>query len=178
MHAGRPVRPLPRRRHRGLPEAAELALGERPEDDHVPRVPGAHRRVGDLHRGGHAVAAPGPRNARPAQRLHAESACEAQGRVALVGERHESVDLGEREPRILDGTPDRDARELELGVRRLAPLVVGRLADAGDAALPWHRPLLVPDVLVRSYSLAELILPNRCETLSFRMFIGATVGEV
>src|SRR5262249_48005472 len=73
--------------------------------------------------------------------LQSQRACEPQRRVALVHEGDEAVDLGELEPGVLDGSPDRDAGELELGVRRVSSLVVGGLADPGDGAASVHRPL-------------------------------------
>ncbi len=124
----------------GLPVAAELALRERPEDHDVTRVPRAHRRVRELHRGGHAVAAHGPRNARPAKLLQPESACQARGRVPLVRNDTKPSTSASLQPRILDGPPDRDAGELELGVRRFSTLVVGGLADPGDCGATVHRP--------------------------------------
>ena len=41
---------------------------------------------------------------------------------------------------IWNSHQDREAGELELGMRRLAPLVVGGLADPGDCAATVHRP--------------------------------------
>ncbi len=129
--------PRARRAPTGLPVAPELALRERAEHDDALGVAGADRGVGDRDRRASAVAA-APEGLRgEVEVAHAERRAQAHRLVALhVGD--EAVDVAHREAGVFDGVADGDARQLELGLRRLAALVVARLADTDDGGSAVH----------------------------------------
>ena len=119
----------------GLAEAAILALCERAEDDDALGQPGSDRRRAVRDRGGAAATSAARLHQRAAQPVRAARRSEARRIAAVVAVRREAVDLARVEAGIGAGGEDRLERELELGVGRLAVLVVGRLADADDGDL-------------------------------------------
>ena len=120
-----------------LAVAAELALRQRPEGDDALCVARGDRRVREGDRGAGAVASASERLRREREVAHPERRAQPDGFVALHV-RHDAIDVTHRQPRVVDRVPDRDARELELTLGRLAALVVARLADPDDDRSAAH----------------------------------------
>ena len=124
---------------RRLAEPLELPLGERAEDDHAARIAAGDGR--GCIRDGRGAAAPAaaPLHVGEGELPTAERGGDARGVVAVVGIGGEAVDLRRVDAGVLGRGQDRHQGQLELGVRTLAVLPVGRLADAGDRHLAPDR---------------------------------------
>ena len=116
-------------------EALELALRQGAEHHDAVGHAAGHGRRGIAHGGRAAAAAAAPVHVGEAQRRQAQRRGEPRRIVAVVGVGGEAVDAARIDAGILAGGEDRLQRQLELRDRRLAVLVVGRLADAGDRHL-------------------------------------------
>jgi len=126
----------------GEAEAAELALRERAEHDDVLRVSCRNRGIGDLNRHRRDVAAAGPGHGAERQLPGPQGGHQPQGVVPIHRIGDEAINVTELQTGIRNRVPDRDARELELRLRRTAGPVVRRLAHTTDHAGPVHRSLL------------------------------------
>ena len=120
-------------------EALELPLRERAEHHHAVGVAGGDRRRRVADRCGAATTAAAPLHVREAQLGQAQRRGQPGGIVAVVAVRGKAVDLARIETGVLAGGEDRPQRQLHLGLRRLAVLVVGGLADAGDGHVTSDR---------------------------------------
>src|SRR4029450_1704684 len=86
--------------------------------------------------------APPPLHVREAERGQAQRRGDTRGVVAVISMGGESVHLPGIEAGVGAGLEDGLQRQLELGVRSLPVLVIGRLAHPGDGGLAPERLVL------------------------------------
>ncbi len=121
--------------HRGLAEAAELALREGAKDHAVFRVAGRDRRRRIADRARTAAATTAPDHPSEAKMLEPERGREMRRVVAIVGIAGDAVDIANVDAGVFGGLDDGFASQAKFRDRRLPALVVLGLADPDDRDL-------------------------------------------
>src|SRR5215470_12603374 len=141
---GEGQRGLPRHRGAGRrrAKALELPLGERAEDYHAVRDAARHRGRGVAHRRRAPTSAAAPLHVGEAEGGETKGGRDARGIVAVVAVGGKTIDLAWLDASVGASTQDGLERQRELGVRRLAVLVVRGLADPRNGDLAAQRSFL------------------------------------
>ena len=122
--------------HRPLPKAPKLPLRQRPKHDHTLGHPGSHRRRSIGESTGATAAPTAPLHVGKAQIMNPKRRRQPRRITAVIRKRRKPIHLLRRNASILTSRQHRHQRQLELRLRRLPPLVVGRLPHPSNG----HRP--------------------------------------